>query len=62
MTKDEAISAFKNFCLSSQSEDEELEEVEWYDMSIGYFLALGLDVETSIEAAIECRYTHQYWC
>lgn len=61
ITKETATELFKNFCQSEKAKDPELDELDWYDMSIGFFLALGLSVEDAYAVATECMYTRQYW-
>ncbi len=55
-----AREAFKRFCLQ-YGEDERFEDLNWYDMSVGFFMALGLTPDEARELANECRYTNQYW-
>jgi hypothetical protein len=62
ITKEQATEKFKAFCHSSAAKDPELDELDWYDMSVGFFLALGLSVEDAYDVATKCRYTHKYWC
>jgi hypothetical protein len=47
-------------CARSQAVDPQGER-DWYDLSYGFFLGLGLDPEDAHTAANEARYTHQYW-
>ena len=64
LDKKELLEAFKNeVCIikRTEQEEEELEDFEWYDMSVGFFLAKGASVEMAIDLACEARYTHHYW-
>ena len=55
------VKAFKKFC-EDNSKNEYLDEIHWYDLSIGFFMARGLSVSDSVILALFCRYTAQYWC
>lgn len=37
------------------------EERYWYDMSIGYFLAKGLNIDEATTLACHVRYCEHYW-
>jgi hypothetical protein len=56
-----ALAKFEAFCKSDAANRTELEVVDWHSLSIGFFIAHGLSVDTAIELANEARYTHQYW-
>lgn len=51
---------FKEFCLEC-IDDERLKEIDWYDMSLGFFIALGLPIEQAEELACHVRYDENYW-
>lgn len=51
---------FKDFCETSGN-DTRLEEINWYDMSIGFFISFGLSIDDAEKLAIEVRYKEQYW-
>lgn len=36
-------------------------ELDWFSLSIGYFLAEGVPIEEAEVLAEETRYTHGYW-
>ena len=62
MSIDEALEKFKTeICNRSKEVDPESER-DWYCMSYGFFLALGLSIEDAEDAACKARYDHQYWC
>ena len=53
------LESFKrNVCIKDYKQ---LEEEDYHSLAIGYFLGLGLDIKTSIELAVEARYTYEYW-
>lgn len=37
-------------------------DLDWYGLSIGFFLACGATPDQANDLAIEARYTHKYWC
>jgi hypothetical protein len=41
--------------------DDEILEIDWYSLSIGWFLAKGASVQDAADLAREARYKHQYW-
>ena len=62
MTRDEALERFRLFCIAPIDDPTNLlEEVHWHDMSVGFFLALGLGLDAAWVLAREARYTHHYW-
>lgn len=54
-----AVEKFKALCVSGNVDRNE--ELDWYDMSIGFFLALGLTETEANEMAIYARYDEGYW-
>ena len=57
-----ALDQFETFCKEGGVLDAELDELDWYDMSIGFFIALGIrDSEKLTELACFVRYKMQYW-
>lgn len=40
---------------------EAMEDVDWFGMSLGWFLANGCDFETAHGLALDARYVHEYW-
>lgn len=66
----EEIEKFKAFCTSPL--EGEFDEIEFYDLSLGFFIALGVTKDTinnppepfgdAFGLALLCRYTFHYWC
>lgn len=54
------LEGFKEFC-EENTDETLLEEIQWYDMSLGWFLARGADIETAIDLAVAARYDYGYW-
>lgn len=57
---------FRAFCIAHQilPEEEQIDpdgEMDWHDMSIGFFKALGLSNEDAWDLAREVRYDHEYY-
>lgn len=66
MTKGEAREKFHQFCLDDKNPDgsskvDPDEELDWYALSVGFFIALGLDGDDSRDLAGIVRYTDHYW-
>ena len=55
------IQEFRKFCESSRAKHELLNELNWYDMSIGWFLAKGISVSRAFKLARTVRYDSEYW-
>lgn len=63
MTKKKLLEEFKKFAIENgKIVDSELTELDWYDMSIGWFLAKGASLNQAVECALDARYKHEYWC
>lgn len=60
MSDDEALAKFRSFCESAAGKPE-YGDILWFDMSIGFFAALGLPFTRSNGLAIAARYDHRYW-
>jgi len=58
--KDIILEFKKDICDKSKDIDPN-EELQWRDMSIGYFLAKGVDVNIAHELATIVRYYFHYW-
>jgi hypothetical protein len=56
------VEAFKAFCRSTADAKEDFDELDWYDMSVGYFIGKGLPARDAFALASICRYKYQYWC
>jgi hypothetical protein len=68
MTRQEARERFREWCIAwlpkantDKEEYDSLEELQWYDMSVGFFLALGLKAEEALDLATEVRYHDHYF-
>ena len=69
MTDEELLDAFREeVCLApwanrGYDEDDQANpsEWQWYDMSIGWFLARGCDIGKATQLAIQARYHYEYW-
>ena len=70
MTKTEALERFRReVCekadkMRDTPDDPPLatdQDIDWYSMSVGYFLGIGASITVAYSAAIEARYTHNYW-
>ena len=59
--KEHAEERFKNEVCSKADEIDLDDEIDWKDMSIGFFLACGLSVEQAKSLATDVRYNKQYW-
>ena len=56
------FSEFKKFCIEINEKDkEQLEELDWYAMSIGFFIAKGCDIDRAKKFAVKARYDCHYW-
>ena len=62
MTKEEAKEKFRMFCVSEGAKEIVLEDCDWCDLSIGYFLALGMSIDEANDLALDVRYKEHYWC
>ena len=52
------LKEFLEFC-SGEGQDEDI-DVDFYDLSVGWFLAKGASVQTAFELAVIARYEAQY--
>lgn len=62
MDKQQLLDAFRNEICSRVKEIDDEYELDWYDFSVGFFLARNPDLSLAHECAREARYTHHYWC
>lgn len=46
---------------SNEVDPPEDDGLDWYSMSIGFFLAKGATVDQAYDLASKARYTYQYW-
>lgn len=59
-TQEMAREKFHKFC-EMHAENPDLEELDWYDMSVGFFMACNLTSEEACELANIVRYDDQYF-
>jgi hypothetical protein len=41
--------------------DREHDELDWFSLSVGFFLANGASIGEALGLAITARYNYQYW-
>ena len=62
-----AFKRFRQFCIESDSlpkdsEDKEtLDDTNWKDMSLGFFIAMGVSIEDAYRLSTIVRYDYGYW-
>ena len=56
-----AIDKFREEVCDKSDEIDPDGNLDWYDMSIGFFLACGLSVDDATTAACWVRYEKLYW-
>lgn len=61
MTTQEAMDKFKTEICEKAKEIDPSEGMDWFALSYGFFLALGLSPEVSEELSIHVRYKLHYW-
>jgi len=61
MTREEAYEKFKSEVCSYPRTVDPGDEVDWFDLSVGYFLALDFPIDEVYEMAREVRYKLNYW-
>lgn len=52
---------FKKFCKANTKKESFLEELDWYALSVGWFLAKGATLEEANTLACKARYDYGYW-
>lgn len=57
----EALRRFKEEICEQYGGDGTTDDLHWYDMSVGYFLGIGVPLEGAFELASQARYEHGYW-
>lgn len=70
-TYEKQVEAFKQFCLQLDDTcgNDSLDEVDMYDLSVGFFIALGVIGDSGMGEpfydafclATVCRYDFEYW-
>ena len=58
---DVLMRTFKRKICDRADEIDPTSELDWYSLSIGFFMALGLDSARAGDYANEARYTYGYW-
>lgn len=65
LTAEELLERFRRFCLQDHgggaSQLDPREELDWRDLSLGFFKALGASDDLAWELATAARYVHHYW-
>ena len=56
------VDSFKKDCGDQAKTIDPDEERDWYALSLGYFLAKGLNIEDATDLALIVRYDLEYWC
>lgn len=61
MNDEEALDKFKKeVCLKDKEIDPQGAQ-DWFSLSLGYFIALGINPNKAHELSMTARYTHHYW-
>lgn len=64
------LGEFQKFCRDSKKltaeqraylGDDPWDEIDFHDLSLGFFVAKGVDLIDAYDLARICRYTFQYW-
>jgi len=63
ITSDErsALERFRVEVCARAAEIDHGDEFEWYDLSIGFFIACGLSIDSAAQMALHARYDLHYW-
>ena len=61
MTREKAYEKFKSEVCEDSEKADQLDELNWYDLSVGFFLALGFPINEVHKMAREVRYQLNYW-
>lgn len=56
-----AVEAFKEFCTDYNQDFSFLDDLDWYDLSIGFFIAHKVSLERVQDVAGYVRYDLNYW-
>lgn len=57
---DELLEEFK-ICYLNHSNHSQDDVIDWFSLSIGFFLAKGLNIKKAYELSLDARYKHEYW-
>lgn len=55
------LQKFKVQVCDRAAEVDPSDEYDWFALSLGFFIALGLTLDDANALAIEARYDHHYW-
>lgn len=56
-----AVERFRTEVCERSSEVDPSEELDWYSLSLGFFIACGLTPDIATDMAIHVRYDLGYW-
>ena len=57
----ELLTKFKKEVCLNKLINKELDEEYWGSLAVGYFLALGCNIEISKKLALEAAYEYEFW-
>lgn len=61
MTREKAYKKFKSEICEKHETAEGCDEMNWYDLSVGFFLALKFPITEAHVMARKVRYSFKYW-
>lgn len=56
-----AYAAFKTFCETYDHDEDLFAEEDWRSLSIGFFVAMGVEPGRALSLSSYVRYTDEYW-
>jgi hypothetical protein len=59
--KNKLFELFKSKVCMKEDKIDPNSELDWYSLSLGFFLALDITPDDAHELSIEARYNHHYW-
>jgi hypothetical protein len=59
--KNEMFDLFKLKVCMRENQIDPSSELDWYSLSLGFFLALDITPDEAHELSREARYNHHYW-
>lgn len=57
----EAVKRFRKEVCEVCGKVDPGDQYDWFSLSLGFFLALGLSLDVSHRLSLWCRYDQQYW-
>ncbi len=57
----QTIQAFKKTVCDRSDKVDPYEELDWFALSYGFFIAKGIEIERAHELSSWVRYNEQYW-